>query len=175
MKPALISKLVFFKSMLIKNKTRLFSGSRKLLIISFFLLFILTGCYNKQEKIVGNYNDKILLNNILISVEIVTSMKDLRTGLSYRDEMCEKCGMIFLQGDSDKYSFWMHEMRFPLDIIYIRDNKIVEIFKNVPIYTNESYTVIKPEQDANIVLELNAGFSDKNNIKIGDRIQFINN
>ena len=148
---------------------------KKLLILSFLLFFILTGCQSKEQHIKGNYNDKILLNGIPVSVEIVSSSKDLKTGLSYRDQMCENCGMIFLQGDSDKYSFWMHEMRFPLDMVYINNNKIVEIYKNIPIYTSGSYTIINPKENADIVLELNANWCDKNNIKKGDTIQFINN
>jgi uncharacterized membrane protein (UPF0127 family) len=77
-----------------------------------------------------------------------------------------------MPGSSIHY-FWMHDMKFPLDFAYIENNKIVEIFKNVPIYTNNEFTKINSVENSDMILELNAGFLDKNNIKVGDRIQLI--
>lgn len=160
--------------MLIKNKAKIFSGSRKLLIIfSLFVIFLLSGCTNKQIKEI--YNNKILLNGAPVSVDIVTRASDMAQGLSNRDKMCENCGMLFIMPDSVIHHFWMKDMRFPLDFVYINNGKIVEIFKNVSIYTNNEFTKINSVENSNMILELNAGFLDKNNIKVEDELIFVNN
>ena len=148
---------------------------KRILIISFILLFVLSGCVIKEQKIKENYNNKLLINNIPISVEIVSGVFEMQRGLSGRDKMCENCGMLFIMTDLGIHHFWMNEMIFSLDFIYIENNKIVEIFKNVPVYTESDYTKINPTKNSDMVLELNAGFLDKNNIKIGDEIKLINN
>ncbi|HNV97187.1 MAG TPA: DUF192 domain-containing protein [bacterium] len=148
---------------------------KRLIIINLILFFVLSGCVKTGKNIEGNYNHKLLINDILVSVEIVSSFTDMQKGLSDRNEMCENCGMLFIMSDSDIHHFWMGKMRFELDFAYIENNKIVEIFKNVPIYTNGEYTKINSTQNSDMVLELNAGFLDKNNINVGDEIKLINN
>jgi len=99
----------------------------------------------------------------------------MQKGLSGRNEMCENCGMLFKMSDSGIHHFWMGKMKFPLDFAYIENNKIVEIHKNVPVYTENVYTKINPTKNSDMVLELNSGFLDKNNIKVGDEIKLLNN
>lgn len=148
---------------------------RRLLTLSFVLFFVLGGCTNNKQNIKENYNNKILLNETQVSVEIVTSASDMAQGLSNRDKMCENCGMLFIMPDSSIHHFWMKDMKFNLDFAYINNGKIVEIFKNVPIYTNQEFTKINSVENSDMILELNAGFLDKNNIKIGDTIQLLSN
>ena len=95
-------------------------------------------------------------------------------GLSNRKSLNKNEGMLFIFEKKGKYSFWMKDTLIPLDIIYINDRKIVDIFKNatpqagktgvLPIYT--------PKNDANYVLEINGGISEKNKFKVGDTIKF---
>ena len=65
-----------------------------------------------------------------------------------------------------QYSFWMKDMRFPLDIIWIKNGEVVHVEKNVL----ENFSgILSPQVDADSVLEINAGNVDKLDIKIGDR------
>ena len=66
----------------------------------------------------------------------------------------------------------MHEMRFPLDIIFIRQNTIVAIFENLPYPKSKEETlpVYKPEKPADSVLEINGGLSKKYGFKAGDHV-----
>ena len=63
----------------------------------------------------------------------------------------------------------MKEMKFDLDIIWIRDNEIVYVAKNIP---QDFKKIIIPEIGANRVLELNAGTADELNIKVGGILSF---
>ncbi len=149
------------------------ANMKKILIISFILFFVFSGCAKKEQNITANYSKKLLVNDTQVSVEVVSGSYEMKKGLSDRDEMCENCGMLFIMPGSSIHYFWMHDMKFPLDFAYIENNKIVEIFKNVPIYTNNEFTKINSVENSDMILELNAGFLDKNNIKVGDRIQLI--
>jgi uncharacterized protein len=135
---------------------------RNLGLILIFLF--LTACNNKEIS--------LRINDEIINVEIVTDTLSQNRGLSDRKSLCENCGMIFLFPKSEKHIFWMKDMNFPLDIIYIQENEIVEIFKNVSIFDEAGeITEIFPEQKADKVLEVNAGWCEAHNVQVGDKIE----
>lgn len=66
------------------------------------------------------------------------------------------------------YSFWMKNIQFPLDIIWIgRNKKIVDIYPGA-LPCEDICKGITPAAAAKFVLEVNSGFAEKNNIKVGD-------
>ena len=82
--------------------------------------------------------------------------------------------MIFVFEKVGNYGFWMKDMNFPLDILWINDNfKVVGIEKNLATSTYPKSFGSKYK--AMYVLEISAGYSNKNNIKIGDKIIFSQN
>ena len=81
-------------------------------------------------------------------------------------------GMLFIFDNYLQPSFWMKDMHFPLDIIWIKDNTIVKIDKNVPLENNQNLTKYKPQQPINKVLEVNAGYTRRYDIKVGNKIKF---
>lgn len=92
-------------------------------------------------------------------------------GLSFRNYMCSRCGMIFVFPAEDRYAFWMKDMRFNLDMIYLsRDKKVVEIFEN---FRKETYpNVYENSAGAQYVIELNSGTVNRYGIKIGDVLDY---
>lgn len=96
-------------------------------------------------------------------------------GLSERNSLPKDTGMLFIFKDKAKYGFWMKNMKFPIDILYISDNKIVEIVENAPApskdQTPSSLPVYKPGVAVNYVLELNANEIKANKAKKGDSIE----
>jgi len=62
-------------------------------------------------------------------------------------------------------------MRFPIDIIWIQDDRIVDLASDVPIVASEFLKTYKPKEPVNFVLEVNAGFSLSRGIKVGDRVK----
>jgi uncharacterized membrane protein (UPF0127 family) len=65
----------------------------------------------------------------------------------------------------------MKNMKFPIDIIFIQNNKIVDVFQNVPVSTNDNLPVYTTKTKANKVLEINASLAKKYNIKIGTEVR----
>ena len=94
-------------------------------------------------------------------------------GLSDRDKMPAD-GMIFLFDTPQPLTFWMKNMRFPIDIIWINGNKIVAITKNArpePEISDENLKRYFSGYYANTVIELNAGDCDKYKIKAGNVLE----
>jgi uncharacterized membrane protein (UPF0127 family) len=112
-----------------------------------------------------------------------TSDKRIK-GLSDRKDLDKDSGMLFIFGTAGDESpqnvtpaFWMKGMLFPLDIIWINDGKVVRIDKNIPAPSPntpdsklKTYTAGQP---IDYVLEVNAGFTDQNNLKIGDGVDIL--
>lgn len=141
------------------------------IIIFIVLMVVVSGCGNSTKKEIQQKS--ILLKGEKIYVELADTDYLRTRGLSYRASLCENCGMLFVFDTYKHYSFWMNEMNFPLDIIYLKDGVVTEIFESVPIKTNDKTTRIYPESEANGVLELNAGWSKTHNLQIGDNLDIL--
>ena len=94
-------------------------------------------------------------------------------GLSERSSLAQDQGMLFVFENPGYHNFWMKNMKFPIDIIFIKDDKIVNIVENAtpPISENTNPPILKPDGPINKVLEINAGLSGKYNIKKGAKIE----
>lgn len=121
---------------------------------------------------------EVEIGEVVFKVEVAESMASRAKGLSGRESLGEDEGMLFIFNSTGKRSFWMKDMKFPIDIIWISEDKIAGLEKNV-----------KPEPDKNLfnltnyispegvdkVLEINAGLADKFGFKVGDEIGIKNN
>lgn len=121
----------------------------------------------------NNARQEIYIKNIKLVVDIADEPHEQTRGLSGREYMNKNEGMIFIFSKPTIPAFWMKEMRFALDMIWIdADNTIIGIQKNV---LPETFPVtFTPASSIKYVLEVNAGWSDKNNIGPGDKLIFNN-
>lgn len=103
-----------------------------------------------------------------IDIEIAQDDSKRQLGLMYRDKLAENQGMLFVFEGDDTRSFWMKNTVLPLDMIFVNSsNQIVTIHKNTTPYSEQSYTSTKPAQ---YVVEVNAGYTDRHKISVGDHI-----
>lgn len=122
-----------------------------------------------KEQINSPY---LMINELRIPVEVVDTPEKRTLGLSYRESLASDSGMLFVMPSRRVSSFWMKEMRFPLDIIWIDGDKIVNLSQDLPPggpQPKNSYSSLYPVDQ---VLEVNGGFAEKNGIKIGDQVIF---
>lgn len=111
-----------------------------------------------------------------LTVEVVNTPQSTTQGLSGRDAIGAQ-GMLFIFPTNEARYFWMKDMKFDIDIIWISHNQIVGITRNVPKpqedtpdYKLETY----PSQESvDMVLELGAGESEKYGINPGDVVQLV--
>lgn len=115
---------------------------------------------------------KITINNHTFNLYIAKSSRDKEVGLSKYTNLSQNQGMLFPFGTASNYSFWMKDMQFPIDIIFIRNNKIVVIYQNVqPPQKNQNLTIYRPQELSDTVLEINAGLSEKYGFTKGDFVK----
>jgi len=116
---------------------------------------------------------KVCFNNYCFRVELAKTDEARARGLMYRQNLPADQGMLFIFEKQDRYSFWMKNTLIPLDMIWInQDLKVVFISPNNAPCAAEFCPTIDAPSPAKYVLELNAGTSEKINLKIGDQVSF---
>ncbi len=106
-----------------------------------------------------------------VHVEIADTPLLQQKGLSGHAALAADEGMLFLFNEEGNLGFWMKDMLFSLDIIWIgADWKIVDVSQNIAPKTYPQ--VFSPKTDAKYVLEVPAGFFESHNLSIGRSIQF---
>jgi len=127
------------------------------------------GLYNSQEE------SELFIQSgdstILVYVEIADEPHELDQGLMFRENLEWDRGMFFVFDDERTLSFWMKNTLIPLDMLFIdADFRIIDIKENVPPCREDPCPSYPSKKPAKYVLEVNAGFAMKNDIKIDDQI-----
>jgi uncharacterized membrane protein (UPF0127 family) len=124
--------------------------------------------FKKQgECTITNRDDKPIIS---IDIEIADDDSKREVGMMGRPAMEERQGMLFVFEQEQMASFWMKNCILPLDMIFINKlGEIVTICKNTTPFSEQSYSATAMTL---LVLEVNAGFTDKYGIKEGDRISW---
>ncbi len=106
-----------------------------------------------------------------IDIQIADNDFDRELGLMFRKSMEENQGMLFIFSMDTTQDFWMRNTYIPLDMIFVNSmNIIVTIQHATSTLSDQTYSSNAP---AKYVIEVNSGFTDKNKIKVGDKISWI--
>jgi uncharacterized protein len=134
------------------------------------LLILVTISFAAPEK---DVNEAIFFADRNIPIEIADSSSERQKGLSDRYSIGEGIeGLLFVFDNPDLHGIWMKDMNFAIDIIWF--NEMREIIHWEKQVTPDSYpSVFRPNSNSLYVLELNAGFVDDNNLKMGDSFEFL--
>ena len=124
---------------------------------------------------------RVSVNNFNLTVDLAITDDQKAEGLAVKDYLNENEGMLFVYEQPSRQTFWMKDMKFPIDIIWLDANGTVVHIENtlqpcvsvlnsdVSILNCPLYT---PHNGSQYVLETIAGFSQKHNVKIGTDIDF---
>ncbi len=141
------------------------------LIILFLILItaVFKFGFEKDNSKISNNKAMITVAGHRLEVEVADEPQEQSQGLSEREELAQDQGMLFIFPAPAKPGFWMKDMKFAIDIIWINEKgEIIGITKNIS--PNTFPEVFYPPSKIKYVLEINAGWSDRNNTKVGDRI-----
>lgn len=147
-----------------------------LLVISCFILGEVAFSFALDDPDDSNEDVKstsvVKVNNVTVDVILATTPSDQSKGLAIKDSMNENEGMLFVFKNPQKHSFWMKDMKFPIDIIWADSSgKIVHIEKNLqPCIFLLPCTSYSPISDSLYVLEVVSNFTNKYDINVGDQI-----
>lgn len=105
-----------------------------------------------------------------VKLDIARSEEARAKGLGGRESMANNQGMLFVFDKPAVECFWMKDMRFSIDIIWLNTAKqVVHVERNLsPETYPASYC---PKLPAKYVVELNAGQADKLGISTGDTLR----
>jgi uncharacterized membrane protein (UPF0127 family) len=130
------------------------------------------GC-NSPDRPSGAQPTEVTIRQQSIEVEVVRTREEQTRGLSERDSLAWGSGMLFPYERPAFVSFWMKGMRFDIDIVWIRDGRIIGIAERVPYPSDPEAalaTVRSPEL-IDRVLEVPAGYASAHGWRRGDRVR----
>jgi uncharacterized membrane protein (UPF0127 family) len=153
--------------------------SRKVIIVFFGLILVTSGVlvifspWQENELFEELDGGQVIFEGNTIKVEIADQPDERRRGLMNRESLLEDNGMLFIFDDDGIYSFWMKNVKFSIDIIWINsEGTVVHIEKNVPTceIICPSYT---SQEKARYVLEVESGYTDHLQLKKGSSAQIL--
>ena len=112
----------------------------------------------------------VIAGRVTLTVELARTSEEQVRGLSGRPPLKPGHGMLFVYNSPRPVGIWMKDMLFSLDIIWIHTGRIVAIEKRAPPLTSAG-----PERvytaTADLVLEVPAGFTNREKVRVGDSVQ----
>lgn len=144
------------------------------IVLAFLLFFFYVAAFLGKPR---NFTE-IKFGQNTIHAQIANTEHKRSMGLSYTEKISDNSGMLFIFNETGEKNFWMRDMYFDIDIIWLDEYKqVVGFFENVK---KESYNNKNPElskiyrspENTKYVLEVNAGTIQKLKIKTGDILEF---
>jgi uncharacterized membrane protein (UPF0127 family) len=118
--------------------------------------------------------EQLSVDGATFNVEIASNMLEQSRGLSFRPSLAANDGMLFLFGTGSTQTFWMKDMNFALDMIWVSGNTVVGFAQNVPAPAPGTQlwqlAIYSSPSNTDKVLEVNAGTVAQYNIKVGDAV-----
>jgi len=114
---------------------------------------------------------RVTIGSTTIYAQVADTFAEREMGLMNRTYLNENAGMLFIFPTREQQSFWMKNMRFPLDIVFITaDKHVLQIYQSVPPCTTGQCTLYTSSGPIQYVVEVNAGFCVRNGIASGDPV-----
>lgn len=100
-------------------------------------------------------------------ITVMRTDDELQKGLSGTDSLPAGQAMVFAFARDDTWAMWMKDMKYPIDMVWLNDDK--EVVYSVKNAQPSSYPKrFQPNVAARYVIELPSGTIDKTDIRNGD-------
>lgn len=114
---------------------------------------------------------QMIVNGYRVSLEVARSLEEKRKGLSDRDSLFEDAGMLFLFETPAIRSFWMKDMKFAIDILWIDEQGII-VGMEENISSDSFPQRFRSPKPVPYVVEVSAGWAASHSVKVGDKTRF---
>ena len=109
----------------------------------------------------------------VLQVEVMVSDEDRAMGLMFRSSLAEDRGMLFLFERPDFHSIWMKNCRFPIDIVWLdEEKKVVDVKEAAPPCKADPCPVYQPMRRASWVVEISSGQAKREKLVRGAAVKF---
>ncbi|MCX6763042.1 MAG: DUF192 domain-containing protein [Candidatus Moranbacteria bacterium] len=147
-----------------KTKIKIFVAAIILALLAILANYILS----EVITISGNQIKRVYVRDVMVKAEVVKTETRIEKGLAGRASLPAGRGMLFEMPDQDTQHFWMKDMRFAIDIIWIENNRVIGCEKNISPGDPRIFT---SPGDARYVLEVPEGFCDQDKVMVNDEVK----
>lgn len=145
------------------------------IILGVMMVVVLQGCVGGGE---GSGEKVVLLTEDgkrEFAVEVMRTVEERQKGLMHRDDLPEGKGMLFVFEQPQELSFWMKNVKFPIDIVFFNEEReMLNVAREVPGCLKDPCENYVSNGDAKYVLEIGSGKAEEIGLEVGDKIEFIN-
>jgi uncharacterized membrane protein (UPF0127 family) len=153
----------------------------KKLILEIFLFpslimfgLILAGCFSTAAQAPGRSVQVFFPDGAAVTAELAVTDAERQLGLMFRPKINDDQAMLFIFEEEGIHSFWMKNMRFSIDILWLdKDRRIVHMEEQVPACAQDPCPSYPTSQPARFVLEIRSGGAAAHKLKLYDRLDFI--
>ncbi len=117
---------------------------------------------------------RIVIDGQVILADVALTSKDREQGLAGVKYMGDNEGMLFIFEEEKRHGIWMKGMKIPIDILWIKDEVIVDVDEHVmpePDKDISELTIYKPSESVDRVLEIRGGRFGMFDVEVGDKIE----
>jgi uncharacterized protein len=107
----------------------------------------------------------------VIQLEVAQTPEQQQIGLMYRTALAADRGMLFPFNPPRPVQFWMKNVSIHLDMVFLRQGKVVAIAAAVPPCKTEPCPTYGPTATIDQVIELRGGRAQEIGLKVGDRVK----
>lgn len=152
-----------------------FKKTLAFVVLACAIFFVVTGIVrfpaqtNADRLRATGAETTIRVGGALISAEIAETPEKRALGLSGRKTLGKNEGMLFVFDEPGIYSFWMKDMLFPIDIIWLDEGfRVVAIAENAA--PSSFPNLFTPSSPAQYVLEVPSGFVRQHTTRVGEYV-----
>lgn len=137
-----------------------------LAVLSVFALVVVIGIYLNPAT------NRVCFKEKCFEVELAVTDEQQVRGLSGRESLAAEKGMLFVFAKEGIYPFWMKDMKFALDMVWIAKNGTVVgiAADSQPCGAGPVCIPILPISNSSYVLEVNVGVANSTGLKLGDKV-----
>jgi len=136
----------------------------------------LAGCDAARAPADGRHAT-VTVDTTAIEAELARTPAEKQLGLGGRSGLAPDAGMLFVFDAPDRHVFWMLDMQFALDFVWIRGDRVVDLSAEIPPppagldAASGLLRQVQPKEPADLVLEVAAGSIAKHGWKVGDAVE----
>jgi len=153
---------------------RLFSLKIYLFSNVLLLELLLAGCFSTAAQAPRHSVQIFFPDGSAVTAELAVTDAERQLGLMFRPKINDDQAMLFIFEKEGIHSFWMKNMRFSIDILWLdKDRRIVHVEEQVPACGQDPCPSYPTSQPARFVLEIRSGGAAAHKLKLYDRLDFI--
>ena len=148
-------------------------GGSRFMVVVFAALLVSAACGGGESN--APSITTVRIGSATIHADLALTVAQKSVGLSGRDSLDRDAGLLFVYSAPQRATFWMKDMRFPLDFVWISgDKRVVKLTEDVTPSDPEEPDVplYFSGREVGYVLEVNAGAASELGISVGDEVTF---